>query len=391
MKYFNLTKVIFVNLILLYSLLYILELFINFKDNKLFQKTRLYYLNKDSEKKNGKKIYLNFGSYKLIDKKNDILPLSGYDNSKILLCLDENNKPVYFNSDANGFNNSKTDNRNILLIGDSYVQGMCVNNNFNFNEKFKKFNLNVSSLGVGGNGPLLEFATFKEYKLNYSFKNLILFITPDNDFYDLSNEQNNSILMNYLNDDNFKQNLSSKKNKNKKNKILDEYFGNKADRLWNDFFSIYHLNLKQVGNLIESLFKKKKKSRNEYSYLQDKKIDKLFIKIIDKFITQAKKDNLNFYVIFNSVTPDILYPKNFHQKKFKKLMNDKINLIKSHLENKNVSFFDFTDYLIKNYNEKNISEIFKKINNEWDHYTKKGFALLTEETVFLIDYEKSNF
>ena len=72
-------------------------------------------------------------------------------------------------------------------------------------------------------------------------------------------------------------------------------------------------------------------------------------------------------------------------------MNDKISLIKSHLENKNVSFFDFSDYLTKNYNEKNISEIFKKINNEWDHYTNKGFALLTEETVSLINSEKSNF
>ena len=387
MKYFNLTKVVIINFILLYFLLYILELFININDNKLFQKTRLYYLNKDIEKNPGEKIYLNFGSYKLIDKTNDILPLSGYENAKILLCLDENNKPVYFDSDSDGFNNSKIDNANILLIGDSYVQGMCVNKNYNFNEQFKKFNLNTSSLGVGGNGPLLEFATFKEYKLNYNLKNLILFITPDNDFYDLSNEQNNKILMNYLNDDNYKQNLSNKENKKKKIEILDEYFGNKTDRLWNDFFSIYHLNLKQVGNLIESLFKRKKKSKNEYSYLQDKKIDQLFIKILDKYIIESKKNNYNFYVIFNSVTPDILYPKNFNQQEFKTLMNNKTNLIKSHLKKQNISFFDFSDYLTANYDEKNISEIFKNINNEWDHYTNNGFALLTEKTVSLIVYE----
>ena len=384
MKYYNFTKIIFINLVLLYFFLYILELFINFNNNKIFQKTRLYYLNKDSKKELGEKIYLNFGTYKLIDKKVDILPLSGYENAKILLCLDENNNPVYFNSDINGFNNNYADKKNILLIGDSYVQGMCVNNNNNFNEQFKKFNLNTSSLGVGGNGPLLEFATFKEYKLDFNVKSIVLFITPDNDFYDLSNEKNNKILKNYLNDDNFKQNLSTKKNRKRKIEILDEYFGNKTNRLWNDLFTVYHFNLKQVGKLIEDLFKKKNLSNDEYLYLQNREIDKLFIKILDKFIKGTKKDNVNFYVIFNSVTPDILYPKTFHQKKFNKLINDKINLIKSHLKKQNVIFFDFNDYLLTNYNEKNISEIFKNINNKWDHYTNKGFYILTKETVALL-------
>ena len=384
MKYYNFTKIIFINLVLLYFFLYILELFINFNNNKIFQKTRLYYLNKDSKKELGEKIYLNFGTYKLIDKTVDILPLSGYENAKILLCLDENNNPVYFNSDINGFNNNYADKKNILLIGDSYVQGMCVNNNNNFNEQFRKFNLNTSSLGVGGNGPLLEFATFKEYKLDFNVKSIVLFITPDNDFYDLSNEKNNQILKNYLNDDNFKQNLSTKKNRKRKIEILDEYFGNKTNRLWNDFFTVYHFNLKQVGKLIEDLFKKKNLSNDEYLYLQNREIDKLFIKILDKFIKGTKKDNVNFYVIFNSVTPDILYPKTFHQKKFNKLINDKINLIKSHLKKQNVIFFDFNDYLLTNYNEKNISEIFKNINNKWDHYTNKGFYILTKETVALL-------
>lgn len=383
MKYYNFIKIIFFNLVLLYFFLYILELFINFNNNKIFQKTRLYYLNKDS-KKLDEKIYLNFGAYKLIDKGDDILPLSGYENTKILLCLDENNNPVYFNSDINGFNNNESDKKNILLIGDSYVQGMCVNNENNLNEQFKKYNLNTSSLGVAGNGPLLEFATFKEYKLDFNLKSIVLFITPDNDFYDLSNEKNNKILKNYLNDDNFKQNLSTEQNRKRKIEILDGYFGNKTNRLWNDFFTVYHFNLKQVGNLIEDLFKKKNLSNDEYLYLQSQEIDELFIKILDRFVEETKKDNINFYVIFNSVTPDILYPRTFDQKKFNKLVNDKIILIKSHLKKQNVSFFDFNNYLLTNYNEKNISEIFKNINNRWDHYTNKGFSILTEKTVALI-------
>ena len=383
MKYYNFIKIIFFNLVLLYFFLYILELFINFNNNKIFQKTRLYYLNKDS-KKLDEKIYLNFGAYKLIDKEDYILPLSGYENAKILLCLDENNNPVYFNSDINGFNNNKTDKKNILLIGDSYVQGMCVNNKNNFNEQFKKFNLNTSSLGVGGNGPLLEFATFKEYKLDFNFKSIVLFITPDNDFYDLSNEKNNKILKNYLNDDNFKQNLSTEQNRKRKIEILDGYFGNKTNRLWNDFFTVYHFNLKQVGNLIEDLFKKKNLSNDEYLYLQSQEIDELFIKILDRFVEETKKDNINFYIVFNSVTPDILYPKTLDQKKLNKLVNNKVILIKSYLKKQNVNFFDFNNYLITNYSEKNISEIFKNINNRWDHYTNRGFSILTKETFALI-------
>ena len=383
MRYFNFIKIIFVNLVLLYFFLYILELFINFNNNKIFQKTRLYYLNKDS-KNLDEKIYLNFGAYKLVDKTVDILPLSGYENAKILLCLDENNNPVYFNSDKNGFNNKDTDQNNILLIGDSYVQGMCVNNNYIFNEQFKKYNLNTSSLGVAGNGPLLEFATFKEYKLDLNLKSIVLFITPDNDFYDLSNEKNNKILKNYLNDDNFKQNLSTEQIRKRKIEILDGYFGNKTNRLWNDFFTVYHFNLKQVGNLIEDLFKKKNLFNDEFLYLQSQEIDELFIKILDRFVEEAKKDNINFYVVFNSVTPDILYPKTFDQKKFNKLVNDKVILIKSHLKKQNINFFDFNNYLITNYSEKNISEIFKNINNRWDHYTNKGFSILTRETFALI-------
>ena len=168
MKFFYYMKIIVINFFLLYFLLYTLEIFLNFKDEKLFKKTRLYYLNKDTKKNPNKKIYLNFGSYKLIDKKNEILPLSGYENANILLCLNEKNKPIYFKSDNNGFNNINVNNNiDILLMGDSYVQGMCVNNDHNLNAQFKKLKINPLSLGVSGNGPLLEFATYKEYASNW--------------------------------------------------------------------------------------------------------------------------------------------------------------------------------------------------------------------------------
>ena len=208
-KFIHCIKIIFINILLLYFFLYLIEIGINFNKKRLYKKTRLYYLNTIQKENLNKNIYLNFGSYKLINKKNNsLLPLSGYKNSIIILCLDEHNKPIYYHSDNNGFSNKKKNNINdFLLIGDSYVHGMCVNTKDNLNSQFDKFFFKTSSLGVGGNGPLLEFATFKEYEEDYNYKDLILFITPSNDFKDLSNERNNKILMNYLNVSNFKQNI----------------------------------------------------------------------------------------------------------------------------------------------------------------------------------------
>ena len=127
----NYLKTVFINLVILYALLYLIELGINFKKNKLFKNTRLYYLNSLEDKNPENKLYLNFGAYKLLDKKQKILPLSGYENSIIILCLDEYNQPVIFLSDNYGFNNSINKNNDFLLIGDSYVQGMCVQNKDN--------------------------------------------------------------------------------------------------------------------------------------------------------------------------------------------------------------------------------------------------------------------
>lgn len=375
-KYYS--GIFFINFFILYSLLYILEIGINYKNDNLFKKTRLYYLNSLKEKNQNLKIYLNYGVYKLIDKQNSLLPLSGYNNSKILLCLNEKNNPIYYISDKNGFNNQSYTNNDFLLIGDSYVQGMCVDNKNNLSSQFKKFSFKTASLGVGGNGPLIELATFKEFKDDYEYKNLIIFITPSNDFKDLKNELKSEKLLNYLNIEKYKQNLNLK-DKQKKI-ILDSFFGNKTKRLFNDFFSVYHFNLKAIGNLIEKIFKNKNKSVNNFEYLKNNKIDIFFIKILDEFINVAKKDDKKIYIVFNAVNPDILYPDNKNNHKLKDLLlNKKLKQLKKYLSKNNIAFYDFNEYLLNNYNKKNINTIFKKINGHWDHYTEKGFFKIVEQ------------
>ena len=375
-------KIISINFIVLYFFLYLIEIGINYNKEKLFQKTRLYYLNKDSRSIYDERIYLNFGSYKLLGDDLKILPLSGYENSKTLLCLNENNQPIYYLSDDIGFNNQKkTVNNNLLLIGDSYVQGMCLDNKYNLNSQFKKFNLDSTSLGIGGNGPLIEFATFKEYESFYKYQALILFITPDNDFYDLSNEINNKVLMKYLNDKNFKQNMTADKIKKEKKNIIDLYFGNKTNRFYNDILSVYHFNLKEVGNLIENLFKKDRIITNEYKKLKNKEVDKVFLKIINEFKNSSLKKNINFYVVFNSLYPNMIYPNSPEEQKLSEILLNKISFLKNYLGNNGIKYFDFSEFIIKNYNENNINNLFNKINNQWNHYSRNGNYIFTKQIV----------
>ena len=375
-------KIISINFIVLYFFLYLIEIGINYNKDKLFQKTRLYYLNKDSRSIYDERIYLNFGSYKLLGDDLKILPLSGYENSKTLLCLNENNQPIYYLSDDIGFNNQKkTVNNNLLLLGDSYVQGMCLDNKYNLNSQFKKFNLDSTSLGIGGNGPLIEFATFKEYESFYKYQALILFITPDNDFYDLSNEINNKVLMKYLNDKTFKQNMTSNKNKKEKKNIIDLYFGNKTNRFYNDILSVYHFNLKEVGNLIENLFKKDRIITNEYKKLKNKEVDKVFLKIINEFKNSSLKKNINFYVVFNSLYPNMIYPNSPEEQKLSEILLNKISFLKNYLGNNGIKYFDFSEFIIKNYNENNINNLFNKINNQWNHYSRNGNYIFTKQIV----------
>ena len=67
-------KIIFINLIILFFLLYILELFLQFGNGNLFKKTKFYYQNK-IEKESKEDIVLSFAPYKFIGKNKEIIPL----------------------------------------------------------------------------------------------------------------------------------------------------------------------------------------------------------------------------------------------------------------------------------------------------------------------------
>jgi len=154
-----------------------------------------------------------FFKNKLTNIDENILPLGGVSNTTTVFCKEGETFSIY-KSDRYGFNNpdQEWNNEKIVwfLIGDSFVQGSCVQPGDDFASRIRMLTKQSAiSLGMSGNGPLTELASLKEYSFKKSPKVVLWFYFERNDLEDLRNEKSNSILMNYLNE-NFTQHLHSK-------------------------------------------------------------------------------------------------------------------------------------------------------------------------------------
>tara|TARA_Y100000590_G_scaffold465926_1_gene639682 strand:- start:2658 stop:4025 length:1368 start_codon:yes stop_codon:yes gene_type:complete len=149
----------------------------------------------------------------LIDDKIDIFPLGGVSNKITVFCKEGKSFSIY-KSDRYGFNNpdKEWDKEKIFwfLIGDSFVQGSCVQPGEDFASQIRFFTKESAlSLGMSGNGPLIELASLIEYAVKKKPKIVLWFYFERNDLDDLSNEKTNPIFINYLNEG-FSQELYSK-------------------------------------------------------------------------------------------------------------------------------------------------------------------------------------
>jgi hypothetical protein len=166
-------------------------------------------------KKNNNKITVTLGPSYFVSKNYSTspFPLSGVSNSETIYC-NENGYYSIYQSDRYGFNNpdDEWDKKEIeyLLVGDSFTHGACVNRPNDISSVLRKLsNKSVLNLGIAGNGPLIEYATLREY-LNRSVKKVLWVYFEGNDLRNLESEKKNSFLINYLTDLNFTQNLKLK-------------------------------------------------------------------------------------------------------------------------------------------------------------------------------------
>ena len=126
---------------------------------------------------------------------------------------------VIYKSDRYGFRNEdeKWDKKiDFVLVGDSSVQGSCVPSKKTINSQIaeksiNKLNKNIDTINLGfsGSGPLLYYATLKEYLKKIDSQKVLLFFTEGNDLYNLHLELKDPFLKKYLNYE-FQQNLINK-------------------------------------------------------------------------------------------------------------------------------------------------------------------------------------
>ena len=165
----------------------------------------------------------------------DFLSLAGISNSKTIFC-NENGYYSIYQSDRYGFNNpdKEWDSKKIeyLLVGDSFTHGACVNRPNDIGSVLRQYSKkNVLNLGYTGNGPLLEYATLREY-LEPKVKNVLWMYFEGNDLSNLENELKNNILNKYFTDLKFKQDLKIKQTQIDKvlNKLVEKEKARERER-----------------------------------------------------------------------------------------------------------------------------------------------------------------
>ena len=288
--------------------------------------------------------------------------LSGVSNSLTVFC----NENGYFSlnlSDRYGFNNpdGEWDNSTIdyVFVGDSFTHGYCVNRPNDIPSVIRSIhNKKVLNLGYGGNGPLIEYATLREY-LPKNVKKIVFMYFEGNDLDNLNNELKKKILTKYIIDEDFNQNLKEKQ------KFIDyEKRKNILIRSEGDKFKF--LKLRKTRKAIKKIINSKKNLDFNKNY-QLEKLEKLeqILFLSKKLAIERKSD---FYFVY---LPSINYY--FKNKQFpdKSLY---FNEIKSIINKLNINFIDIHKEVFEK--EKDPKKLFPF--DLRGHYNIEGYKKVAE-------------
>ncbi|MEK8016853.1 MAG: SGNH/GDSL hydrolase family protein [Candidatus Parabeggiatoa sp.] len=130
-----------------------------------------------------------------------VFPLGGVSQKTTVLC-NESGKWVIYKSDEHGFNNPsglfEVEGIDIVLLGDSFTHGLCVRQGEDIASQLRRVSgRQVINLGNGGNGPLIELASLKEYAEPLKPKYVLWLYYEGNDLADLVSEQKSPFLLKY--------------------------------------------------------------------------------------------------------------------------------------------------------------------------------------------------
>ncbi len=301
----------------------------------------------------------------LLKKENTIMPFSGISDMLTIHC-NENGYFSKYQSDRYGFNNLDKfwDNKKIdfVLIGDSFVQGRCVNFIDTIAGNIQKKNKTVLSLGMDGTGPLIQYATLKEYIKFKDIKNILYFYFEGNDLFDLKDEFDNDLLKNYFINNNYQQNLILKQTTI--NQILKKEIEKSLEIEEDKSYLKKIMKLSNLRTLTINLLFPVSLETPEIS-IENLKI---FEKILLKKKEFSKDIGADFYFIY---LPEHERFTNNNNNDFFNAKNEILNIVEKH----NINYIDIVEVLFNKINDPLSMFSFRQAS----HYNEKGYNLLVNE------------
>ena len=299
-----------------------------------------------------------------------ILPLSGISHSTTVLC-NESGKFSIYKSDRYGFNNPDINydilNDKIMLIGDSFIHGACVDPEDTLSSELNKIGISALSISFGGNGPLFQLASLIEY-IDFIKPKTVIWFYAENDLPNLIIEKESNFLMQYLLKKDFSQNLALRQSE--------------IDDLW---IQILNKNL-DVVDYIE-ITKKKTFFRNFFRKLERSLLLKpmrdflkfYYEKELIKHYENTNKENITLYRQILLKVKDLSIENNssltFVYLPFLSSITNEISSKKEIIEtvsNLNIKVLDFHEHLSKKDDPSSFFPFGKG-----GHYNEKGYKELS--------------
>ena len=312
-----------------------------------------------------------------INDEDEIYPLSGISNKLTIFCNESGYWSTY-QSDRYGFNNPNEQwdklHFDFVLVGDSFTLGACVREKDTIAGQLRN-KTEVLNLGYGGNGPLLEYATLREYFKHIEAKN-VLWLYYESDLQDFQLELSNKVLIKYLKNLNFTQDLINKqkeidyiasnvllqelKNYQRKNNILFRF---------EEFNLKDVLLLKSIRHRLSWMFGINLSEINLIS-LKENKLDYLdeFSEVLVQANNLVTNNSSKFYFVYLPTYPGTYDGINNTQKleSYKKI----INLV----EKLNIPIIDlYKDLFSVHADSKSLFP-----GRIYGHYNEKGYRLIVE-------------
>lgn len=314
-----------------------------------------------------------------LDFEHKIFPLNGISYAKTVLC-NESGKWVSYISDRYGFNNSdgvyENTRDSIILVGDSFSHGDCVEPGDDIAGNLRRRGHTAITLGTGGNGPLIELATLREYGPSLTPKVILWMYFEGNDFLDLPVEYNYPPLKKYLSSAEYTQGLVQKQD------VIDKFWIDFFDLVKEDFSresgrrnfwdqdrsdEIKGLFLRIVS--LHNIRKRVGLSRSSYMFKPEEKSsnenEMMFKTVMEAALAEAKKLNCKLYFVYLPT--------------FESFFNDKYLLapssqaVRKVVSELNIPLIDFFGYLKGTGDPANYFPFRKS-----GHYNPEGYDLLAD-------------